>query len=76
MSPSHSGITQSPNQKMEQTASGHYILPSGSSVLHYFAMRHLIRSHPFAYRYPRDLSVYVAIPQIAPFARGSSSCSR
>ena len=64
------------NQKMEQTASGRYNLPFDSVNTYPVAMCPLICSHPLAYRYPRGLSVYVAIPQIAPFARGSSSWSR
>jgi len=36
----------------------------------------LTRSHQLSRRHPRGCSVYVAVPQIAPFAGGSSPYSR
>ena len=72
---------------MEPTASRRTIQIHMSSTRQSAATRALIRSRPLTYRYPRGLespasaspalrAVYVAVLQTAPFARGSSSCSR
>jgi hypothetical protein len=70
------GSSQLSNPSMGLTTSRRtaqlYMNPARQSA----ATRALIRSHPLTYRYPRGRSVYVAVPQTAPFARGSSCCSR
>jgi hypothetical protein len=75
------------SEAMELTASRRTILFHMSSIHQSAASRALIYSHPLIHRYPRGFgkpglgfacvtAVYVAVPQTAPFARGSSSCSR
>ncbi|MGH8094293.1 MAG: alpha/beta hydrolase [Chthoniobacterales bacterium] len=65
-----------PNQPMQAAAGRRTLkLPMIQTPLPAATLA-LIRSHPLTYRYPRGFSVYVAVPQTAPFAPGGSSYSR
>lgn len=61
------------NPAIELIASCRYSLIFGSLDTYPVAIHFLMSSHPLTHRHPRGFAVYPAAPQLAVFARHSSS---